>query len=667
MVKEWIHKKLFSINGYIMVGVMFVLVVSMPFLYKNIMGAYRSSVFEQFQTHIREEAGLLSDVLSTTNIGNKDDVRAILDSVLLKGFTVYIDIVDGNGDVIFSASQQVVLEREVVEDTVVSGNQDDVYYLFLPIRFDDSDKIYTLRAGFDESALQDEYEYLNNKIYIILFVYTLGVFLLMTTATRLILKPLRELREQSTYITNGKINAPLDITTRLRDIKYLSRDLECMRKSLVDMAERMQHKATHDDLTGLPNRFLFNDRLKTAISISLRENRRFAVLLMDLNRFKEINDTLGHRIGDETLKAVASRMLGRIRGSDTFARLGGDEFSIILMEAGKTVAEKLAAKLIEETDLPVKVGGHTLKVGVSIGISVFPQDGQTAEQLLHCADVAMYSAKRSNLHFSCYHMDMDRDSSENLLLVRNMKKAILEGQFKPLFHPKIDLQTNQPCGCEILMRWEHPELGLINPQKFIPLAEQENLISLLTRWIVEHPLVEVDRLRKAGLDFHVSINVSAKDLLDHSLHDTIDGVLRADKFVADRLFIEVTENAIMKNPARSADILQRFHDSHIKVSVDDFGTGYSSLFNLQKFPISELKIDKSFISELRPESNNYPIVNATIAMAHDLGISVVAEGVESELTLELLREMNCDRAQGYLFCRPLELKEFENWLARRMN
>ena len=665
MVKSWLHRKLFSINGYILVGLVLVLIVSMPFLYKNIMDAYRNSVFEQFQTHIREEAGLLSDVMAMLNMEKRDEINRIIESALLKGLTTHIDVVDRDGNVIFAAEMAEHNTLQPIEDNMVAGNEDDVYYLFLPIRFADSDIIHTLRVGFDESSIQDEYADLRRKVYTIMVVYTLALVLLLATATRLILKPLRELRQQSRFIAEGDIDAPLQISTRLKDIEYLAKDLELMRGSLVEMAERMQHKATHDDLTGLPNRFLFNDRLKSAIYMSQREGLSFAVLLIDLDRFKEINDTLGHGVGDEILKAISERMLEEIRGSDTLARIGGDEFCMILMGVEQIVAEKLALKIIEATEPPIHVGGYALKIGASIGISVFPQDGAHAEILMQRADVAMYNSKRSNLRISCYHQDMDGDSYENLVLTNDMRNAIEDGQFHPMFQPKINLASNQFCGCEALLRWQHPDFGMISPDKFIALAEQENLTGLLTEWMMREYFSSLNSIFPPEMDCHVSINVSPNDLIDHSLFDAMIKVVEESNFPPSRLFVEVTENAIMKNPQRSADILSRFHNAGIRVSVDDFGTGYSSLAYLQKFPISELKIDKSFIMNLTRDSNNYPIVNATITMAHDLGIAVVAEGVEDEATLALLRELNCDRAQGYLIGRPMEYDKFSEWFSKR--
>jgi len=389
--------------------------------------------------------------------------------------------------------------------------------------------------------------------------------------------------------------------------------------------------------------------------------------LLDLNRFKEINDTLGHGVGDDVLKIVSVRMHESLRQSDTVARIGGDEFSFILQGVGQILAEKMASKIIKILEPKFEVGNHSLKIGASIGISIYPDDGLEADLLMRRADVAMYNAKHNNLSLASYYEEMDSDHYEKLMLSNDLKNSIINGHFEPLFHPKIDFLTGKPCGCEMLLRWQHPQLGLIYPNKFIPLAERENLIGELTRWVVSKYLNKFSELIKIDKNFHVAINVSPIDLLDDALFNSINEILDTSRYPQDNLYIEVTENAIMKNPIRSAEILDMFHERGIKVSIDDFGTGYSSLAYLQKFPISELKIDKSFVSDLTSDSANYSIVKATIAMAHDLGIVVVAEGVEDKLTLKLLEQMGCDRVQGFLYCKPLNFEDLNEWLSSYKN
>jgi len=351
-----------------------------------------------------------------------------------------------------------------------------------------------------------------------------------------------------------------------------------------------------------------------------------------------------------------------IRDSDTIARIGGDEFCAIIEDVERVVAEKLAMKLADILEPSFQVNGHTLQVGTSIGIAIYPENGETPELLIQHADVAMYEAKYQGLKVVSYHEDMDKDRIEDLQLATDMREGIKSDQFYAVFQPKVDLSTGRPCGCEMLTRWNHPRLGLIAPDKFIPIMERENMIGEMTQMIFDKYVLQLKQLMDTRPDFLVSINVSPLSLLDTSLLENLEVSMQVNGFNASGLIIEVTENAIMSNPLRSARVLQKFSDAGIGVSVDDFGTGYSSLAYLQKFPINELKIDKSFIIGLHKSSQNYPIVNATVTMSHDLGMSVIAEGVEEMEVIDLLVEMKCYLVQGTFFSQPLSFEKLEGWI-----
>lgn len=669
MVNGRIKSRIFSITSYMTVSVILVHLVVMPFLYQTITHGYKASSYEQFIGHVTEVAGLLADVLSTkSQEDDREGIINILDKAFLSGNIQFIEIVDFRGEVTRSRDGVSLLTNDFREDVAVNMNGDDVYHLSVPVYFkDNKDKVSNLRIGFDESAAINDYALIKEKVEYVLAIYLVAIILFVVVITRIIHKPLYQLRDRSREIANGNIQVPLGISSKISEIQYLADDLDEMRRSLVDLAEHMQHKATHDELTGLPNRYLFNDRLEQAIVMSERDKKQFAILLLDLDRFKEINDTIGHGVGDEVLRIFSSRMLEGLRVSDTVARIGGDEFSFILVGVGQILAEKMARKIIELIEPIFEVENHSLKVGASIGISIYPDDGSNADLMMRRADVAMYNAKHNNLQLASYHEEMDSDHYEKLMLSNDLKNSIINGHFEPLFQPKIDLLTGRPCGCELLLRWQHPHLGLIYPDKFIPLAERENLIGELTIWVISNYLHIFCDLISVDKSFHVSINVSPVDLLDNALLKSISEILEQSRFPASNLCIEVTENAIMKNPIRSAEILDMFQDAGIMVSIDDFGTGYSSLAYLQKFPISELKIDKSFVTDLTEDSANYSIVNATIKMAHDLGITVVAEGVEDKSVLKILESMGCDRAQGYLYAKPLDIEAMIKWIKSYKN
>jgi diguanylate cyclase (GGDEF)-like protein len=656
--------KTFSMTRHVMMGILIIHIVSMPVLFFTIINIYKKNVEEQFVGHVRESTGLMSDFIAANeSIDNKDEVVSLMESALLGGEMMYIELDDQNGNRVFPEEEITMSTVEFIEDRYIGQNDDGIYFISLPVDIMLGNVNYTkFKLGFDEAVVMDRLAIVKQRSLIILGVYFISILLLLSYLTSVIMRPLKALGVWSKSVASGECTTSVKLSTSISEVRDLSDDLESMRLTLVEQTERMQYRAMHDELTGLPNRSLNNDRINHAISRASRKGGRFAVLLLDLNRFKDINDTLGHGVGDQTLMVVAERLNSGIRDSDSIARIGGDEFCAIIEDVERVVAEKLAIKLADLLEPPFQVNGHTLQVGTSIGIAIYPENGETPELLMQHADVAMYEAKYQGMNVVSYHEDMDKHRVEDLQLTTDMREGIRSGQFYAMFQPKIDISTGRPYGCEMLARWDHPRLGLISPDKFIPIMERENMIAEMTQSVFEKYLPQLKRLLDVHPDFKISINVSPLNLLDTSLLDNLEVGMQVNGFKATDLMIEVTENAIMSNPLRSARVLQKFSEAGIGVSVDDFGTGYSSLAYLQKFPISELKIDKSFIIGLNKNSQNYPIVNATITMAHDLGMSVIAEGVEEMEVIDLLVEMKCYLVQGRFFAEPLTLEELENWI-----
>ena len=658
------RKTRLGLTSHVMAGALLIHVILIPVLYININKTFRNSAEEQFIGHAREISALLGDLFSIVNMSDsKDRLSAFMDYALLSGEILFIEIDNQRGDTIGPKERTSVTLQDYHEDEYIGHHDDGIYFMSMPLEISiDGFSNSVIRLGFDEAVVLDKLETVNRRSIIILAVYSVSILLLMGFFTKVITQPLRTLSRWSRDVAKGETDNKVSVSTNIKEVGDLSHDLEKMRVSLVELAERMHYKAMHDELTGLPNRTLNDDRLNIAVTRASRDNGSFAVLLLDLDRFKDINDTLGHGIGDEVLRIVANRLNSEIRDTDTISRIGGDEFCAVIEGIERVVAENIALKLANAIEPPFQVNGHTLQVGTSIGIAVFPHDGNTPELLVQHADVAMYEAKYKGLKVASYHEDMDRNRFEDLQLSVDMKDGVENGQFEAVFQPKIDLNTNRPCGCELLTQWRHPQFGIISPLKFIPLAERENLIGKLTLQVFEKSAIQLQSIIEASDDFQFSINVSPINLLDTTLLDDLRQIMHSTGFPPSRLTIEVTENAIMTNPLRSARVLEEFAESGIQISVDDFGTGYSSLSYLQKFPINELKIDKSFVIGLHEESNNYPIVNATIAMAHDLGMAVVAEGVEDIRVLRLLEELGCNRVQGYHFSKALSYQELANWL-----
>ena len=441
-----------------------------------------------------------------------------------------------------------------------------------------------------------------------------------------------------------------------------------MSGSLTDITENkkqeaaIEYQALHDSLTDLPNRALLHDRLEQAVKTALRTNTSFALLMMDLNRFKEVNDTLGHQIGDEVLIHVAQRLKRILRSSDTVARLGGDEFAVLINDAGATYANHVAQKILLSMKKVFELRGHNLYVGGSVGISVFPQHGMDAQTMLKHADIAMYVAKRNNSGVSIYDTNQDQHSVRRLTLEKDLHDAIENNTLKLHYQPKIDLRTKMVVSVEALLRWDHPEMGTIPPIELIEIAEQTGLIKSLTLWIVSTALAQLNEWQDRGLELDVAINLSMWNLQDPGLAHEIEHLLIINKIAASRLELEITESAMIADINKTMEVLNLLSDTGIQLAIDDYGTGFSSLAYLKKLPVNILKIDKSFVLGMTRDKHDNSIVHSTIELAHNLGLKVVAEGVEDKATINQLADMGCEIAQGYYFSRPLSQDALVQWM-----
>jgi diguanylate cyclase (GGDEF)-like protein/PAS domain S-box-containing protein len=438
---------------------------------------------------------------------------------------------------------------------------------------------------------------------------------------------------------------------------------------LRDVTERklqeaeLERMALHDALTGLPNRTLLNDRIEQAIKNAQRARQQMAVLLLDLDRFKDINDTLGHQVGDRLLTEVGPRLQQPLRSADTVARLGGDEFAILLL--GPTDLEmacRVAERLVEALRRPFAIQDLTLEVGISIGVALYPEHGSTATELLQHADVAMYAAKRDQLGFVVYSPESDTNSVRQLTLTGELRRAIEDDQLVLEFQPKINAQTVEFAGAEALIRWLHPEHGAIPPNEFIHSAEQTGLIKPLTMWVLNAALRSLQTWQREGFEFGVAVNLSVKSLHDPQLPDVIRLLLQSWEQRPELLTFEITESALMADPATALQVLARISDIGCRLSLDDFGTGYSSLAYLQKLPLDELKIDRSFVVPMTRDDNAAVIVRSVVQLAKGLGLGVVAEGVETEEAFNSLRSLGCEHVQGFLFGASMGSAEFRRWL-----
>ncbi len=440
---------------------------------------------------------------------------------------------------------------------------------------------------------------------------------------------------------------------------------EATNELAVKQAEN-EYQALHDALTGLPNRTLFQLKLIQAIDEARSNNGKLAVMLIDLDHFKEINDTLGHHFGDLLLQEIGPRLSNVLRDIDLMARLGGDEFGIVLPDLPtEAIAVRVAERLLEELEQPVTVEGLALDVSGSVGISLYPMQATDAETLMRRADVAMYSAKESGGGFELYHEDLDRHNPQRLTLIGQVRPALEHGEFVMFYQPKVRLSDGRVAGAEALIRWEHPTLGLVPPDEFIPLVEKTVLLRPLTHYVIESVLKQWREWADMGIRLPIAINISTRSLLDQQLPDQVEEQLRKWDVLPAFLRMELTESFLMGDSARSTQVLDRLSDVGIGLSIDDFGTGYSSLSYLKRLPIEEIKIDRSFVMQMHVDANDFMIVRATVDLGRHLGLRVVAEGVEDLATFDRLAEFGCDEAQGYYISRPVSAIEFTRWLSVR--
>jgi diguanylate cyclase (GGDEF)-like protein len=425
---------------------------------------------------------------------------------------------------------------------------------------------------------------------------------------------------------------------------------------------QLKHQTLHDDLTQMPNRTLLYDRLEQSIRSARRNGGSIALLLLDLDRFKDVNDTLGHQTGDRLLQEVSVRLQGSIRRSDTAARLGGDEFAIILPDVDEEDACMIAENVHTAVRQPLILDGHRVDIDASIGIALYPTHGTDASLLLRRADIAMYQAKRSDAALSVYGPDQDFTTPSRLTLVTDLRTAIDLDQLVVHYQPKVTIRTGAVEGVEALVRWMHPEHGLIPPGEFIPLAEDSGLMEPLTCWVLAAALRQSAAWKREGLDLSVAVNLSARILQDPGFPDTVAKLLRDTQVDAGALILEITESALMTDPDRARTILTRLREMGVNISVDDFGTGYSSLAYLQQMPLDEIKIDRSFVQGMTRTGT--VIVRSVIDLGRNLGLAVTAEGVENKETLAMLTRMGCTMAQGFYWSRPIPATDVATWTLR---
>ena len=542
------------------------------------------------------------------------------------------------------------------------------------------DRVYVFSV-YPEMDLHAKSNHLARSVALISCIAILVTMaLLFGVFRKLLVKPIRQLSLAAMEMGRGQVLVPIDIDTR-DEIGDLARSFREMGENLNYYHEQVRYVANHDSLTGLPNRLMFKDYLNRATAEARRNSLGISILFLDLDNFKRINDTQGHQMGDKLLEAVADRLSHQLRESDVIsrspsedpskmiARLAGDEFIILLPgtrgpEEAQQVARRIVASLVD----PFVIYKQEIYISASIGIALYPTDGTTADELLKNADIAMYHAKKlGRNNYQYYSDELNKAALEKLHIEGKLRRAVENQELELHYQPQMDLATGRICGVESLLRWNDPELGQVPPDKFVPVAEEFGLIVQISEWVI----YEACRQAREWLDAYpypitMSINISAIHFNGYDLESVIAEALQATGLEPEHLEIELTETSILDDPRQAIETLNGFKKMGLKVSLDDFGTGYSSLSYLMKLPLDKLKIDQSFIRGMGQDNRGTSIVSAIIAMAHSLGLSVIAEGVEEELHVDLLREMKCDILQGYFISRPMPAHRVESMIVNRL-
>lgn len=509
---------------------------------------------------------------------------------------------------------------------------------------------------------QEAFAPLDRDILLIALCALLGSLAGALLLARSVSQPVRALAAAARRIGEGDYQSPLELD-RSDELGQLAGAINRMRDDIAERERQLAHNALHDTLTGLPNRTLALERLGSAITAE----RPTALLYLGIGNFRSVNEACGPGGGDLVLQQIGRRLHATLRPGDSLARLIADEFLLLLEGTDSDSAVAAADKLQQLLLKPQRIGSLDVAIDSRIGIACYPADGSTPEELLRRAGIAMQDAAQAPGHLQLYQQGRDAAQQRQVLLIRDLRHAAARGELLLHYQPKLDIAEGRVLQAEALLRWQHPQFGLVSPGEFIPLAERTGSIQSLTAWVIEEVLRQLQEWAGRGLRLQVSLNISTDDLMGRELVERMRGLLRRFRVHPDQLSFEITESAVMQDPVQALKVLNGLRDLGISLSVDDFGTGYSSLAQLKSMPVQELKIDQSFIRELDETSEDAVIVRSTIDMSHSLGLKVVAEGVEHAHSLRLLERWRCDTAQGYLISRPLSASAFEAWIAQPLH
>ena len=620
-------------------------------------------------------------------------LESFMGEVLSNPDIVYARVLSKQG-VLAEAGEQRLLTRKFVRDTSLgTASSDSVFDTYADITVS-GEKYGRVEIGFSTTAIQHLISNTRTKSFGLAILNLVMVGMFSLALGYYLTRGLNALQQGTKQIAEGELGYQIQVkgkdelaqtavsfnqmSAKLKhldaerakkeaEIRQLNQALEQRvterTTQLQDANTQLEHQALHDSLTNLPNRALFHDRLSNTLSSAQRSHELFALIGLDLDLFKEINDTLGHHAGDLVLQHVAQACHKILRESDTVARMGGDEFLILLPKVtDREHAMQVAQRVLAAIKEPLQIDGHLIEVSASLGIAIYPEHGDDELTLIMHGDAAMYEAKRQKLGVAVYQPEMGEGKNEAVALKGELRRAIAEGEMVLHFQPKIDFSAQKINGVEALVRWQHPRLGLLYPDRFISLAEHSGQIKPLTIEVLKLAMLQIQVWREQGMEFPVAVNISAVNLQDRGFPETVAAMMTEYEVPSRLLELEVTETAIMTEPISAIDNIRKLDNIGVQVSIDDFGTGYSSMAYLQKLLVAKIKIDKSFVIDMDKDQKDDVIVRSTIELAHNLGLKAVAEGVESAEVWERLKAMGCDSAQGYYMSKPLTPEKFAEWM-----
>ncbi len=644
---------------------------------------------KRIQTTARLFASTAQPAVITSDLSSLD---SLIKEVLSNPGIVYARVIGPRG-LLAEDGARSALKQKFIADSDIRLAKNEVFNTSADIMVA-GDTYGRVEIGFSTTGIQKLVDETRIKTLMISGVSIALVILFSSLLGLYLTRGLKALRDGTRVISRGELGyqIPVKGTDELAETaadfnemsrKLLALDAERTRKGeeilrlnqelerrvdertqqLSQLNQQLEHQAMHDALTQLPNRALFNDRLHTTLLAARREKTRFAVICVDLDLFKEINDTMGHHAGDMVLQHVAHACSRTLRDSDTIARMGGDEFAIIMPKvAGIDSVTAVAGRLLEAIRQPLPIGEKWVQTGASLGIAVYPEHSVYEQELLHHSDAAMYEAKRKKLGVVVYRPELDDGRQDQVALKGELRQALEQGELVLHYQPKVDVSSNRVSGVEALVRWEHPRLGMLSPAQFIPLAEAAGLIKDVTVEVVRMALRQVRTWLDAGVRLPVAINISTFNLQDRGFPEQIGEIIKTYGVPSALLEMEVTETAIMNDPVRAIENIEQLVELGVQVSIDDFGTGYSSMAYLQKLLVAKIKIDRTFVMSMGSGESSEAIVRSTIDLAHNLGMKAVAEGVENENAWVKLKELGCDLAQGYYMSKPLPAEQLTDWL-----